>query len=420
VSYWYDQDIGSYYYGANHAMKPFRIRMTNALVLAYNLYDKLAIYEPHRASSEEMTQFHSDDYIDFLRLVSPDRLSSFVQQLQLFNVGEDCPVFDGVYDFCSLSAGGSIDAAVRLNSGDSDVAINWAGGLHHAKKSEASGFCYVNDIVLGILELLKHHHRVLYIDIDVHHGDGVEEAFYLTDRVMTLSLHKFGEFFPGTGDIRDVGYGEGKYYALNVPLNDGVDDDTFASIFEPLVGKIMECYDPGAIVLQMGADSLAGDRLGCFNMSISGHARTLRFCKGFNKPVMVLGGGGYTIRNVSRCWAYETAVAVDVEPPNSLPYNDFIEYFGPTYNLHIETSNMMNLNTRQYIDNVKERLFENLRQVRPAGTAPGPRPPDAAGGDRTHLRKGDEGDDEEGSAHRRPDTPPQLLSVHGDRWLGLA
>ena len=99
-------------------------------------------------------------------------------------------------------SGGSIDAAMRLNHGLTDIAINWAGGLHHAKKSEASGFCYVNDIVLAILELLKFHARVLYIDIDIHHGDGVEEAFYTTDRVMTVSFHKFGEFFPGTGDCK--------------------------------------------------------------------------------------------------------------------------------------------------------------------------------------------------------------------------
>ena len=105
--------------------------------------------------------------------------------------------------------------------------MNWAGGLHHAKKSEASGFCYVNDIVLAILELLKYHQRVLYIDIDIHHGDGVEEAFYTTDRVMTVSFHKYGEYFPGTGDLRDIGAGRGKYYSLNFPLRDGIDDQCY-------------------------------------------------------------------------------------------------------------------------------------------------------------------------------------------------
>lgn len=122
-----------------------------------------------------------------------------------FSVGEDCPVFDGMYEFCQLSCGGSLAAAARLNRQESEIAINWMGGLHHAKKSEASGFCYSNDIVLAILELLKHHKRVLYIDIDVHHGDGVEEAFYTTDRVMTVSFHKHGEYFPGTGDLKGTG-----------------------------------------------------------------------------------------------------------------------------------------------------------------------------------------------------------------------
>ena len=116
----------------------------------------------------------------------------------IVNIGEDCPVFDGLFDFCQISAGGSVAGAIKLNHGLSDIAINWAGGLHHAKKSEAAGFCYINDIVLGILELLKYHQRVLYVDIDIHHGDGVEEAFFTSDRVMTFSLHKYGisTFFP--------------------------------------------------------------------------------------------------------------------------------------------------------------------------------------------------------------------------------
>jgi histone deacetylase 1/2 len=101
---------------------------------------------------------------------------------------------------------------------------------------------------------------VLYIDIDIHHGDGVEEAFYSTDRVMTLSFHKYGDFFPGTGDVRDTGVEEGKNYALNFPLHDGLDDESFMSIYEPIVGQIMEVYRPDAVVLQSGADSLTGDR----------------------------------------------------------------------------------------------------------------------------------------------------------------
>jgi histone deacetylase 1/2 len=125
-------------------------------------------------------------------------------------------------------------ASQRIASGAADIAINWAGGLHHAKKREASGFCYINDIVLGILELLRTYPRVLYLDIDCHHGDGVEEAFYTTDRVMTCSIHKFGDFFPGTGTQSDVGKGKGKGYSVNIPLKDGITDEAFRSVFDPV------------------------------------------------------------------------------------------------------------------------------------------------------------------------------------------
>ena len=121
-----------------------------------------------------------------------------------------------------------------MNDGAADIAINWAGGLHHAKKREASGFCYINDIVLAILELLRIFPRVLYIDIDCHHGDGVEEAFYTTDRVLTCSFHKFGDYFPGTGHINDKGKDKGRGYSVNVPLRDGLTDEAFKHVFQPV------------------------------------------------------------------------------------------------------------------------------------------------------------------------------------------
>lgn len=137
--------------------------------------------------------------------------------------------------FCQIYSGGSIDGARLLTQNESDISINWGGGLHHAKKLEASGFCYVNDIVLGTLELLKFYNRALYIDIDVHHGDGVEEAFYLTNRVMTLSFHRFGDFFPGTGSITDIGEAEGKNYSMNVPLKKGIDDESYLRVFKKVL-----------------------------------------------------------------------------------------------------------------------------------------------------------------------------------------
>ncbi|KAI8821347.1 histone deacetylase 1 [Fimicolochytrium jonesii] len=363
VSYYYHEDVGNFHYGPQHPMKPHRIRMTHNLVMNYGLYKKMEIYRPSRATFAELTKFHSDDYMEFLQRVTPDNFEELTRSQQKFNVGEDCPVFEGMYDFSTLSAGGSISAAQNLINDKSDIAINWGGGMHHAKKCEASGFCYVNDIVLGILELLKNYQRVLYVDIDVHHGDGVEEAFYSTDRVMTVSFHKYGEYFPGTGDINDVGHGDGKHYAVNFPLKDGIDDSTYKRIFQPVMRHVMAFYQPEVIVLQCGADSLAGDRLGCFNLSLQGHGMAVEFMKTFNIPIMMLGGGGYTIRNVSRAWCYETGLAVGEELDDELPYNDYYQYFGPNYRLDIPNNNMDNRNSREYLERMHMKIVENLRNM---------------------------------------------------------
>ncbi|KAF7789233.1 hypothetical protein EIP86_000174 [Pleurotus ostreatoroseus] len=352
VCYFFDSDVSGFHYGPGHPMKPTRIRMCHSLVMNYGLYKKMEIYRAKPATKREMTQFHSDDYVDFLSRITPVNMNSFIKEQHKYNVGDDCPVFDGLFEYCSISAGGSMEGAARLSRDKCDIAINWAGGLHHAKKSEASGFCYVNDIVLGILELLRYHTRVLYIDVDVHHGDGVEEAFYTTDRVMTCSFHKYGEYFPGTGELRDTGVGKGKYFALNFPLRDGMSDENYKSVFEPVIRQVMETYDPGAVVLQCGTDSLSGDKLGCFNLSMRGHANCVKFVKSFNKPLLMVGGGGYTMRNVSRCWAFETGLAAGVELGSEIPVNEYYEYFGPDYQLDVRSSNMEDMNSRGYLDHV--------------------------------------------------------------------
>ncbi|KAK2691818.1 hypothetical protein QWA68_009141 [Fusarium oxysporum] len=366
VAYFYDSDIGNYAYVTGHPMKPHRIRLAHSLIMQYNLYQKMEIYRAKPATRGEMTQFHTDDYIDFLQKVTPDNMDSFMREQGKYNVGDDCPVFDGLFEFCGISAGGSMEGAARLNRQKCDIAINWAGGLHHAKKCEASGFCYVNDIVLGILELLRFKKRVLYIDIDVHHGDGVEEAFYTTDRVMTVSFHKYGEYFPGTGELRDTGIGQGKNYAVNFPLRDGITDVSYRSIFQPVIENVMKYYQPEAVVLQCGGDSLSGDRLGCFNLSMDGHANCVNYVKSFNLPTLVLGGGGYTMRNVARTWAFETGVLVGKEMDRTLPYNEYYEYYAPDFELNVRSSNMENSNSREYLEKITSSVIDNLRQTGPA------------------------------------------------------
>ncbi|VUZ55658.1 unnamed protein product [Hymenolepis diminuta] len=368
VVYFYDADTGNFHYGPNHPMKPHRLTLAHTLILGYGLTQDMKIYKAPRASMKDMMTFHTVEYMEFLRDVKPSNVSEFPKDKLLgYNVGEDCPIFDGIYNFCSLYTGASLMGARYLNDGYTDIAINWAGGFHHAKKFEASGFCYVNDIVISILQLLKYHPRVLYVDIDVHHGDGVQEAFYLTDRVMTVSFHRFGNyFFPGTGDMYEVGAESGKYYSVNVPLKEGIDDDMYFSIFKSVITEVVQFYRPTVIVLQCGADSLGCDRLGVFNLSIRGHGRCVRCVRSLGIPTLVLGGGGYTVRNVARCWAYETAVLLDREDDISdeLPYSEYIEYFAPDYTLHPDLNTKLeNANTKAYVDALKSTIHDNLKQL---------------------------------------------------------
>lgn len=363
VCYYFPKGVGEYHYGERHPMKPARLTLTNQLVLGYGLHNQMRCYTPRAATKEELEWFHDSDYVEFLSSVTPSTAPSAA--FTRFNFADDCPVFDGMYDFCRTYTGASLAGARKLTANETDIAINWSGGLHHAKKTEASGFCYINDIVLAILELLRYHPRVLYIDIDIHHGDGVQEAFYNSNRVMTVSFHKYGnDFFPCTGALSEIGTAIGKHFSLNVPLQDGIDDTAYVSLFKSVIEPCINTFRPESIVLQCGADSLGLDRLGCFNLSIAAHGECVRFVKSFNLPLLVLGGGGYTIRNVARCWTYETAVLTGSDVPDQLPDSKYMEYFAPTYRLHEPLQTRVdNLNTRASLEKIRRQCLEQLRYL---------------------------------------------------------
>jgi len=192
----------------------------------------------------------------------------------------------------------------------------------------------------------------------------VEEAFYTTDRVLTCSFHKFGEYFPGTGHVDDHGWGKGLGYAVNVPLRDGLTDETFKGVFEPVIQHILDWYRPSAVVLQCGADSLSGDKLGCFNLTMEGHANSVQYLRQSGLPLILLGGGGYTIKNVARAWAYETACALGIENSidRNLPWNSYFEWFGPRYRLEVAGNNMEDLNPKDgYLDSIQEQVLKQLK-----------------------------------------------------------
>lgn len=348
-------------------MKPHRLSLTNALVMGYGLDKQIHhIYNPRPATREELEVYHDPQYIDFLSKVTPMNQDEMKHLIDTFNCVEDCPIFADMFDFCKMYTGASLAGARKLSAGTTDTAINWSGGLHHAKRGEANGFCYVNDAVLAILEMLKYHPRVLYIDIDIHHGDGVELAFYHSNRVMTVSFHKYtGDFFPGTGKLDDNGAGLGKYFCINVPLQDGIDDDMYLTVFKTVIGDTVTHFQPTSIVLQCGADSLGLDRLGAFNLSIAAHGECVNYVRTFGVPLLVVGGGGYTVKNVSRCWAYETAVLVGADVPDTLPATVYDAYFADSgWKLHPPlTGKVDNLNSPAGLQRITVGIREKLRYL---------------------------------------------------------
>ncbi|KAI9457820.1 hypothetical protein BJY52DRAFT_457582 [Lactarius psammicola] len=350
-----------------HPMKPHRLSLTNALVMGYGLDKQIHhIHNPRPATREELEVYHDPQYIDFLSKVTPMNQDEMKHLIDTFNCVEDCPIFADMFEFCKMYAGASLAGARKLSAGTTDTAINWSGGLHHAKRGEANGFCYVNDAVLAILEMLKYHPRVLYIDIDIHHGDGVELAFYHSNRVMTVSFHKYtGDFFPGTGKLDDNGAGLGKYFCINVPLQDGIDDDMYLTVFKTVIGDTVTHFQPTSIVLQCGADSLGLDRLGAFNLSIAAHGECVNYVRTFGVPLLVVGGGGYTVKNVSRCWAYETAVLVGADIPDTLPSTIYDAYFADSgWKLHPPlTGKVDNLNSPAGLQRITVSIREKLRYL---------------------------------------------------------
>jgi len=189
---------------------------------------------------------------------------------------------------------------------------------------------------------------------------------------MTVSFHKYGDFFPGTGNVADVGVSDGMYTSVNFPMKNGMDDQNYQHVFKPIIQKVMDVFRPGAIVLQCGADSLSGDRLcsvtgGCFNLTLDGHAECVRFVKSFGVPLLVLGGGGYTVRNVARCWVNETAVLLDKEIDDNIPQGcKYLRYFVPNFKLTLPAGNAQNLNTDVELKANMVQVLENLRQLKGA------------------------------------------------------
>lgn len=326
----------------------------------------MQLVPPKLASEDSLLSFHSRHYIEFLQKVNESSdLEKYEEDQLEFGLGYDCPLIEGIYRFVETIAGASITAAQVLVNGMARVAINWCGGWHHAQRDEAEGFCYINDVVLAIHKLREKFNRVLYIDFDLHHGNGVENAFAFTPHVLTLSLHKYEPgFYPGSGKLLDVGFGQGRYYTVNVPLKDGVRDDNYVTLFHCIANKIWSAYCPNSVVVQCGADCINGDPACAFNLTPQGIGLCIKKILTWNLPTLFLGGGGYNLPVTARCWTYLTSIIVGCQISSSIPDSnvDFLCY-SPDFELDVIPGNRSDLNTAEDMKELAETICKNLNNI---------------------------------------------------------
>ena len=249
-----------------------------------------------------MQKFHSKRYLEILQQAAQGK--SLQAALKMGIGTPDCPVFEGMFDYASWACGASLTSVDLILSGETNIAFNPSGGFHHAKAEKASGFCYINDLVLACIRFLENSKRVLYLDIDAHHGDGVQDAFYSNNEVMVISLHESGKtLFPWTGFENEIGEGAGKGYNVNIPLPVGICDKAYLKAFTEIVVPLIEAFAPDVFVMQLGMDGLAGDALAHLELTNNVHAEIVDRILSFDKPILATGGGGYHVENTVRGWA---------------------------------------------------------------------------------------------------------------------
>ncbi len=315
----YDPGYLAYNFGPQHPLNPVRMQLTVELIKACGLLDEQRyIAAPQSASEDALLTVHRPSYVHLVEAAA-NPPPGWTAQVATHGIGPgDTPAFPAMHTATSLIVGGSLLAAQPVLNGKARTAFNVGGGLHHAHPDAASGFCVYNDPAVAIAYLRGQGLRVMYIDTDVHHGDGVQEIFYEDDRVLTVSIHETGRYlFPGSGFITERGRGRGYGYAVNLPLEPYTDDASYIECFDAVVPDIARAYQPDIIVSQHGCDGHYRDPLAHLALSTRTYLHISRQVKALadelcGGKLVALGGGGYDVYNaVSRIWTLLWATITD-------------------------------------------------------------------------------------------------------------
>lgn len=304
LAFIYSHEVESLHYPTECPFKTERAGLTRRRLLALGLLGGEGRTEvpARKATRSELARFHTSRYLDELLRAAAGELS--LEGLHMGLGGPDTPVFKDLYEFGAWACGAALTAADLLLNRQADIAFSLLGGFHHAMRERAAGFCYLNDVVLACLRLAEAGRRVAYLDLDAHHGDGVQEAFYCRNDVLTISLHESGKtLFPWGGFENEIGEGPGRGFNVNVSLPAGTFDDAFLRAFEEVAVPLIAGFEPDAIVLELGMDALAGDPLTHLSLTNNALAAAVERLLAFDTPMLVAGGGGYHVENTVRGWA---------------------------------------------------------------------------------------------------------------------
>ncbi|MBI4297541.1 MAG: acetoin utilization protein AcuC [Chloroflexi bacterium] len=316
----YDEALSHHVLREDHVLRPTRLRYTYELLESYHAFDGQSshLVPPRSATEAELISFHTQEYVSAVRDFSEGRFSVDPAQFNFSDYGDN-PIFPGMFQAASLAVGASLVAAEMVAKGEVDAAFNAAGGFHHAAPGYASGFCIFNDPVIAINYLLGLGLRVAYVDIDAHHGDGVQNAFYGTDKVLTISLHESGRFlFPGSGDVSEMGSGVGRGYAVNIPLAPFTGDDIYLRAFREVVPPLVSRFTPDILVTQLGADSHYLDPLTHLRLTAQGFVQVVKELGVLCPHWVALGGGGYEMGAVPRSWTLAYGAILGRDFPDAI------------------------------------------------------------------------------------------------------
>ena len=360
----YVDELSQYQLSPEHPLRPIRLQHMHELMRASGLLDleNIASSAPRIATKQEIETSHDPDYVSIVEAISNGAIAPGMGE---FGLGTpDNPVRSGIYETTALCVGSTLTASELVTSGKTDIAFAPAGGVHHhAMPRSAAGFGIFNDAVIAMKAMVEEGLRVAYIDIDCHHGDGVQMGHYDSDQVLTISIHESGQWlFPGTGYVQEIGVGDGTGYSVNIPLSPYTQDNEWHAAFDVVIPPLVRAFNPDVLFTQLGIDTHFQDPLTHLSLTTQGFnlaVKKLGFLAAKIGKWVAVGGGGYDLSAVSRSWTMALATMANFDLPNDVP-NEFTSLSNLTTFADIPPAPA----EQQYLDEIQSRNAQSLNEIR--------------------------------------------------------